>query len=34
MQRAEALSIEQIQQFLAASHDIGLWAESRQETYA
>ena len=33
MQRTEALSIEQIRQFLAASSDIGLSAESRQETY-
>jgi hypothetical protein len=34
MQRAKALSIEQIRQFLAASSDIGLSAESRQERYA
>lgn len=34
MQRAEALSIEQIRQFLAASSDIRLTAQSREETYA
>jgi transposase InsO family protein len=34
MQRAEALSIEQIRQFLAASSDIGLTAECRREIYA
>ena len=34
MQRAEALSIEQMRQFLAASSDIGLVAESRAEIYA
>jgi transposase InsO family protein len=34
MQRAEALSIEQIRHFLKASSDIGLTAELRQEIYA
>jgi transposase InsO family protein len=34
MQRAEALSVEQIRQFLGASSDISLQAQSREETYA
>lgn len=34
MQRTEALSIEQIRQFLAASSDIGMAAQSREEIYA
>src|SRR4051794_26331141 len=34
MQRTEALSIEQIRQFLAASSDIGMEAQSREEVYA
>lgn len=33
MQRAEALSLEQIRQFLAASSDIGLAGQCRQEIY-
>ena len=33
MQRTEALSIEQIRQFLAASSDIGMAAQSREKIY-
>ena len=33
MQRAEALSVEQMRQFLAASSDIRLAAQNREETY-